>query len=474
MKTGLQRAGVVERPSCVQDILGHVTTRQNAGHGYNFTRDIESDAQGAHKEEFVVPRQGWKRWLTGNVFFMGLTSLLSDLSHETASAILPFFLVLELGAGPEALGLIEGLSDGTSSLLKSFSGYHSDRTGKRKPLMNLGYALTAVLIPAIGFARTWSQVLVLRMSAWAGKGARGPPRDALLADSAPAKSRGRAFGFQRAMDTVGATLGPALALFLMPFMTYREIFIVIAVPGVAAFLVVLLLVREVRKDNSSMIAKPVPAATDIVAKEDGMGYIASIRALPRPFKLFLVGVGIFGLGNFANSLFALRAQQVLAPKLGALQASATAVGLYALLNLVYAASSFPVGALSDRFGRRGILAFGYFLSALVCLGTAYLTSDLWFLIPVFLMAGLFTAITDTVEPTVAADLLPREARGTGYGLLQTVNGVGDFVSSAAVGALWTLASPTLAFGYAAILSGIGGALLLYLTRGYPHLGEVNA
>jgi MFS family permease len=421
----------------------------------------------------IMRRQGWRYWLTGNVFYMGLTSLLSDLSHETATALLPFFITLELGAGPRVLGLIEGLSDGASSLTKSFSGYFSDKTAERKPLINLGYALTGLLVPLISFTREWTQVLDLRMGAWAGRGARGPPRDALLADSAPAEARGRAFGFNRAMDTIGATLGPALALFLMPFLSYREIFIITAIPGFGAFLVVFLLIREHRLKKPSVSVEAGTAETEGKVKEYGPSYVASIKAIPRSFKLFLIGVGIFGLGNFANSLFALRAEQVLAPKLGTLQASAMAVGLYALLNLVYAASSLPVGALSDRVGRRGVLALGYFISAIACLATAFLTADLWLLIPTFLMAGLFTAITDTVEGAAAADLLPREIRGTGYGLLQTVNGVGDFVSSAAVGALWTLASPTAAFGYAALLSGAGGSLLLYLTRGYPRPREVK-
>jgi MFS family permease len=195
------------------------------------------------------------------------------------------------------------------------------------------------------------------------------------------------------------------------------------------------------------------------------GFVKSIKTLPRSFKLFLVGVGVFGFGNFANSLFTLRAQEVLAPRVGALEASAIAVGLYTLLNVAYAASSFPIGALSDRIGPRRILAAGYFISAIACMGTAFLTADFLFLIPLFLLAGLFSAITDTLEGTAAADLLPSESRGTGFGVLQTVEGVGDFASSAVVGVLWALIAPMIAFGYAAVLSAAGGVILLYLTRG---------
>ena len=402
-----------------------------------------------------------EKWLNRNVAAIGLTSLLSDSSHEMVTAILPAFLTA-IGAGPAALGIIEGLSDGASSFVKSFSGYLSDKIGKRKPIMDIGYFLTGVFIPLIAVATSWLQVLGLRVAAWLGRGARGPPRDALLADSISSKATGKAFGFERAMDTVGAIIGSALALLFLTFLSYSQIIVISIIPGIAAFFVVFFIVREVRK-------KPLPESTivsthsDIVVKDKS--FIKSIRTLPGSFKLFLVGVGVFGLGNFANSLFTLRAQQVLAPKVGTLEASAIAVGLYTLLNVAYAACSFPVGSLSDKVGRKRILAAGYFISAIVCLGTAFLSADFLVLVPLFLVAGLFTAITDTIEGTAAADLLPSESRGTGFGVLRTVNGIGDFVSSTVVGALWVLISPQVAFTYAALLSMAGGIILLYLTRG---------
>lgn len=287
-------------------------------------------------------------WLNRNVVAIGLTSLFSDASHEMATAILPFFL-LSLGAGPDILGFIEGFSDGASSFVKSFAGYLSDKTQKRKPIMNAGYTLTAIFIPLLAVATSWYQVFALRVSAWMGRGARGPPRDALLSDSVPLEKTGKAFGFHRAMDTTGAVIGPASALVFLTFLSYRQIFVISAIPGLATVFVVLFLVHEVRK-------KPLPSTPvlstqgDIVVKDKG--FVASVKALPYSFKLFLVGVGIFGLGNFANSFFTLRAQQVLAPKTGALEASIIAVGLYILLNATYAITSFPVGALSDRIGRK--------------------------------------------------------------------------------------------------------------------------
>jgi MFS family permease len=400
-------------------------------------------------------------WLNRNVLAMGLTSLFGDAGHEMVTAVLPFFLAV-IGAGPEALGLIEGFSDGASSFVKSFAGYLSDKIGKRKPIINIGYFLTGIFTPLIAVASSWLQVLGLRVTAWLGRGARGPPRDALLADSVPSEATGKAFGFHRTMDTLGAIIGPALALFFLTFLNYNQIIAISVVPGMIAFFIVIFFVREARKKTSP--STPIVSTHgDVMVKDKG--FVKSIKTLPRSFNLFLVGVGVFGLGNFANSLFTLRAQEVLAPRVGALEASAIAVGLYTLLNVAYAASSFPIGALSDKIGRRRILAAGYFISAITCLGTAFLTADFLVLIPLFLLAGFFTAITDTIEGTAAADLLPTESRGTGFGVLQTVNGIGDFASSAVVGALWVLISPVMAFGYAAILSAIGGIILLYLTRG---------
>jgi MFS family permease len=400
-------------------------------------------------------------WLNRNVIAMGLTSLFGDAGHEMVTAVLPFFLAA-IGAGPEALGFIEGFSDGASSFVKSFSGYLSDKIGKRKPIMNIGYFFTGVFTPLIAAANSWLQVLGLRVTAWLGRGARGPPRDALLSDSVSSENRGKAFGFHRTMDTLGAIIGPALALFFLTFLNYHQIIAVSVIPGLIAFFIVFFFVGEVRKKplpETPVVSTPV----DVVVKDKG--FVKSVRTLPRSFQLFLVGVGVFGLGNFANSLFTLRAQQVLAPRVGALEASAIAVGLYTLLNVAYAASSFPIGALSDRIGPRRILATGYLISAIACLGTAFLTADFLFLIPLFLLAGFFTAITDTLEGTAAADLLPSESRGTGFGVLQTVNGIGDFASSVVVGILWALISPLVAFGYAAALSVAGSTILLYLTRG---------
>jgi len=390
-------------------------------------------------------------WLSGNVLYLGLVSLLSDFSHEMATAILPFFLTLQLGYSAGVLGLIEGLSDGSASFVKPFSGYISDKLGRRKPPINLGYALTGLLVPAIGFASNWFQVAALRVGGWIGRGTREGPRDALLADSVGKEFHGRAFGFHRAMDTIGATIGPAVALLLVTTLEYREIFYLTALPGIAAIVIVLIFVKDVKQKQAND-----PAAQ--------VGLVGAVRTLPKTFKLFLAGVGIFGVANFANSLFALRAEQVFAPEMGATQATLVAVALYTLLNLVYAIACYPIGALGDRIGKRPVLVAGYFLSAVTCLGTAYLTADLLYTALIFAAAGVFTATTETIEGAFAADVLSSEVRGTGYGVLRTINGIGDLASSAIVGILWVALSPVIAFEYSAILSAVGALVLFRATR----------
>jgi len=368
-----------------------------------------------------------------------------------ATAILPFFLTLGLGYSAATLGLIEGLSDGASSFVKPVSGYLSDRYRRRKPPINVGYGLTGLLIPAIGLSSNWIHVAILRLGGWIGRGMRGAPRDALLADSVDSNAHGRAFGFHRAMDTVGATVGPAMALVFLATLEYREIFYLTAIPGIAALIIVLLFVKEHRTTKA-------PGSTE------SPSMIKTVRGLPGTFKLFLIGVGLFGISNFANSLFSLRAQQVLAPSMGSANATMLAIALYTLLNFVYALACVPIGVLGDKIGKRPVLVTGYLLSAVTCLATAYLSADLLVVAVIFATAGIFTAVTETTEGAFAADLLASEVRGTGFGMLHTVNGIGDLVSSAIVGVLWVTLSPAIAFEYSAALSASGAFVLFLVTR----------
>lgn len=385
------------------------------------------------------------KWLNRNIFAMGLTSFFSDFGHEMATAILPSFLV-SVGGSAALLGIIEGIADASVSGMKLLSGWYSDYTGKRKPFAVIGYLLTAIGVGSFSLAFSWPHVLLSRVIAWLGRGSREPPRDALLVDSTKPEYYGRVFGFHRGMDTVGAIAGPAVAFFLVRSTALRSIFLVALVPSVLAFLTIALFVREVKKGGGERVH-----------------FLVSIRSLPKNFRFFLIAVGIFGLGNFADSLLILRATEILTPVNGALVAGSLAILLYTIHNVFYAALSFPIGVLADKFGKGRMLIFGYLLTGLSSVGFIFTIDNIFYLGLFFVVAGIAIAITDAMQRTVAADLLPENLRGTGYGTLAAINGIGDFASSSVVGLLWTAVSPAAGFGYGAALM-VVGAVLLFTMR----------
>lgn len=397
-------------------------------------------------------------WLNRNVVGMGLTSLLSDACHEMATAVLPSFLA-SIGAPPAALGVIEGVADATSSFVKLGAGWYSDRIGHRKGICVLGYFLTGVSKSVFAFAITWPLVLLGRVIGWFGRGIRGPLRDAMLAESVPPGARGKAFGFHRAGDTLGAIIGPLLAVWIIgilqargvqdPSTPFRTIFLLTLIPGLASVLTMAGLVREHRR----------PPNHDL-------RFWTSIKELPHAFRRFLLGVGLFGMGDYAHTFLILAATTLLTPAYGLVGAAQIAALLYVWRNVLYAAASYPVGALSDRLGRRGLLALGYLLGAVTAggFGVIFLAPlpALWtliLLVGLFSTAGIYIAMEDTLEGTLTADLTPRETWGLSQGVLGTVNGVGDLAASLIVGILWSAVSPVAAFGYAAVLSLLGSALI---------------
>ena len=396
-------------------------------------------------------------WLNRNVVSMGLASLLSDVSHEMATAVLPGFLTA-LGVSAAALGLIEGVADGVSSFVKLASGWLSDRAGRRKPIAVGGYFITGSSTAIIAFAAGWPLVLIGRAVGRFGRGIRAPARNAILAASVPAESRGKAFGFERAGDTIGAILGPLIAVALLgyfhpraasPASPFRTIFLLTLIPGLSCGTVFSLLVRE------------------RAVQGQRTKFFAAIGQLPKSFRCFLVGVGVFGMGDFAHSLMILAAIQLLLPAHGMARAATIAALLYVGHNVVYAAASYPVGALSDRLGRRGLLAVGYLVGAVTAAGLvaafAWRLAAVPYLLILFAVGGLYMAFQEALEGSITADLVAPEVRGTAYGLLGAVNGVGDVAASILVGGLWTLVSPTAAFGYSVALM-LAGAVLVFRLR----------
>jgi MFS family permease len=390
-------------------------------------------------------------WLNRTVLGVGLTSLFSDWSHETATAILPAFLA-SIGAGPAWLGAIEGISDGLSSFAKLFAGYFTDKLKHRKPLAVFGYAFTALSTASFGLATHAYQVLFGRAAAWLGRGVRSPAKKALLAADVPPGAYGRAFGLERLMDTVGAIAGPLTALWLLEATghSYQKVFFWTLLPGLVAVAAFWLLVRE----------RPIAARPQ-------RSFLLGLKALPVPFRRLLLGVGIFGAGDFSHSLLILYASRMLAPSHGFARAASMAVGLYTVHNVFYAASAYLSGWLGDRVSnRKFVLAGGYALAGITAVLLCTGTHSLWVLVVIFIFAGLYIGTEEPLEDSLAAELVSKEQHGMAFGTLAAVNAVGDFVSSLLVGFLWSAFDVRTAFTASAVLF-FAGATLIFRLRTHP-------
>ena len=407
-----------------------------------------------------------RQWFNRNVLAIGLTSFLSDFCHEMATAVLPQFMQA-IGSSAAALGFIEGTADALSSFVKLGAGYHSDKIGHRKPWTVFGYVLTAVSKAVFAFAFAWPLILLGRAVGWLGRGVRGPLRDAMLADSVAPQDRGKAFGFHRAGDTGGAIVGPLVAFALLglladhpalliaferwlPFLggtpgeSFRVIFLLTLIPGLLSVASMGFLVTEKRR-----------------APNHGLRFRTALGAMPKEYRKFLLAVGLFGMADFAPTLMILRATTVLEPQMGILEASRLATLFYLLRNATYAAASYPIGALSHKFPRTQYLAVGYGVAVVTFLGFALGIPSIWWFLVFFSLAGVFIAWEDTMEGVAVRDYVGEDLAGTAYGVLGTVNGVGDFVSSLVVGFLWTAVGASWGFAYA-VAVGLAGTIVMAL------------
>jgi MFS family permease len=391
-------------------------------------------------------------WLNRTVLGVGLASLFSDWSHEIATAALPAFLA-SLGVAAAWLGIIEGVSDGLASFAKMASGYYTDGLRRRKPIAVAGYIVTALGTASFALCTNAWQVLLARASAWLGRGVRTPVRKALLAASVPRSAYGRAFGLERAMDTIGAIVGPASALLILEAThhNYRTLFGSTLVPGMLAAGVIAFLVKEKTRAPVAHIS-----------------FGERLRSLPPAYRKFLAAVALFGAGDFAHSMLILLATQKLAPSLGMARAASIAVTLYILHNVCYAGFSMVAGALADRMPKNLLLAGGYALAGIMTVAIIILPATVWTMAAVFVVGGIYIAVEETLEDSLCAELVEESHHGMAFGVLATVNGVGDFLSSIVVGVLWSAYGTQVAFGYSAVLFFAGAILVARLPRNRQH------
>jgi MFS family permease len=375
--------------------------------------------------------------LNPNVFFLGVVSLLTDVSTEMIFTLVPLFLRNVLMAPFTIVGLVGGVSESTDAIFRILSGWFSDRVRKRKLLAVLGYSISTLAKPFMYLATSWGSVLAIKLGDRLGKGIRTSPRDALVADSVAAEERGRGFGLHRAMDTTGAVLGLAIAAVIIYLVqggglklspeTYKWLVVVGVVPAVLAILVLLFFVHE---------RKPSPGARQLPR-------IRLASFAPR-FKLFLFIMAVFTLGNSSDFFVILRAQNLGSSVI-------YVVLMLVLFNITYAVTSLPAGVLSDRLGRRRIIAVGWLIYGLVYLGFA-LASELWQVWLLFACYGVYYGMVEGVARAFVADLVPEEKRGTAYGLYHGVVGITLLPASLIAGWLWQAYSPAAPFFLGAALA----------------------
>lgn len=383
--------------------------------------------------------------LSPTVKRLGLISFLADVSSEMLYPITPIFLTTVLGASITSIGFIEGLAEAIASLLKTYSGFWSDRIQQRKPFIWVGYLFAAIAKPITGLSHSWTQVLLARAVDRTGKGLRTAPRDALLAESVPAHLRGSAFGWHRMMDTLGAAVGPLLAiLFLRYSDNIRAIYFLACIPGFLAVLVALG-IKE-KKDLQSRIS----------SKDNWVSFFI----LPKEYKYYLFSWSLFSLVNSSDVFLLLRTQQ-------SGLALAETILLYCFYNLIYALGSPYLGGLSDKIGRKKVLLFGLLIFVIVYTGFIFATHRVHFWI-LFGIYGLYMAATDGVGKAFAIDLLDKDKKATAVGYLGTVTGFSTLIASTVAGVLWDHYGPAATFGY-----GVVGALFACLALIFLNVSSKN-
>lgn len=396
--------------------------------------------------------QAERPWLTPGVKGIGSASFLADVGHEIPTALLPSLLTSTLGAPAAALGAIEGVSDALAGAARFGGGVLADDPGRRQKVAVGGYATTAVLGAATAGATAVWQVGLLRAAAWTARGLRVPARNALLADIVPAKAYGRAYGFERMMDNLGAICGPLFALVLVAWIGVQWAIGLSAIPGLLAAVAIVYAIRKTPR-LTSRDKVPLKIRIRPVLKGDLGKLMAAVAA--------------FEVGNIAATLLILRATELLTPEHGTNTATTIALGLYTAYNVAATLASVPAGRLADRLGARGpvlVLAGGVAAFA-VAYGLFATTGAVIAVLAIpFILAGVGIGAVETAQHSAVAALAPKDLRGSAFGMLATVQSLGNLAASAVAGVLWTALSPTWAFAYLTIWMVLALAGLLTTAR----------
>lgn len=419
----------------------------------------EAESAGTPEESEKKPEKRRSRLMTGisrNVVVLGIVAFFTDVSSEMIVPVRILFFVVILRTPLPIAGLIEGVAESTASLLKIVSGRLADRVSRRAPLIFFGYSLSNLAKPLLAIVTSWPVALLLVFFDRTGKGVRGSPRDAMMADSTPREYMGKAFGFHRSMDTLGAAVGPLFTVLILAWTNndLRAVFAWTALPGILSVLVILLFLRE-RKPRE-VEEKPVEAIIEtgpyMGPEPEAMGRSVPASALGTRFWMFTGISAIFALGNSSDAFLFLRTAE--------LESSVLIVPLiYFGYNLVYAAFATPLGALSDRFGRLPVLISGYAAFGLVYLGWA-LATQAWNAWALFLVYGVYAAATEGIGKAYITDLVPKEARGTALGWFNGVTGFAALPANILGGWLWSVAGPSATFMYGAWVAAVAVALTL--------------
>ncbi len=373
-----------------------------------------------------------------NIFVAGFVSFFMDVSSEMIYPLVPLFLANILGINKAIIGLIEGIAESTASLLKVFSGWFSDRLGNRKWLMAAGYGISTLSRPIIALATGWHHVMGSRFMDRFGKGVRTAPRDAIIAESAEKTHLGRAFGFHRSMDTMGAVVGPAIAFFLLGIFSnnYRLVFWLSMIPGAIAVLLIILFITEKKK-------VPLPHA-----KRPKL----TLKHFDWRFKFFLASATLFAIGNSSDVFLILRAQQTGIP-------TVMIPVVYLLFNLIYSLSAIPAGIAADRFGKKRVILLGFVLFAVLYYGFAIArdTAVIWVL---FGFYGLFMGLTEGIQKAFLATIIPQDFKATAFGVYNTAVGLAMFPASLLGGWLWDNISPSATFYFGSITASLSAVLFV--------------